>query len=76
MSDTDPYMAPEAEEAQVEETSEPVVEKAEESVPEGSIKEVLEWVDGDVEKAKLALSAETDGENRKTLITKLNEIVD
>lgn len=43
-------------------------------VPEGSIKDVLAWVDGDPAKAKLALEAEEKGEKRSTLITKLNEV--
>jgi hypothetical protein len=43
-------------------------------VPEGSIKDVLAWVDGDPAKAKLALEAEEKGEKRSTLISKLNEV--
>lgn len=59
------YSAPVAEE--------PVVEEP--TVPEGSIKEILAWVGEDTAKAKLALATEEDGENRKTLVTKLNEII-
>jgi hypothetical protein len=89
MSDTDPYAAPEYNEPNVEqadptvdsfnqEVSEEAVEAPqtdEEAVPEGSIKEVLAWVGDDAEKAEKALSAELDGENRKTLVSKLNEII-
>lgn len=82
MSDTDPYMAQNVEEArfEVEAPAEeaPVevapVETASVEVPEGSIKEVLTWVGDDAEKAKAALEAEEKGENRKTLVTKLKEI--
>jgi hypothetical protein len=44
-------------------------------VPEGSIKEVLAWVGDDSTKAQQALSAEQAGEGRKTLVAKLNEII-
>jgi hypothetical protein len=84
MSDTDPYMALDAEETVVETIVEPVQPATEETpaandkieVPEGSIKEVLAWVGEDVDKAKAALEAEEAGENRKTLVTKLKEITD
>lgn len=84
MSDTDPYMAQDAEEPVVETTVEPVQPTTEETpaandkidVPEGSIKEVLAWVGEDMDKAKAALEAEEAGENRKTLVTKLKEITD
>lgn len=84
MSDTDPYMALDAEETVVETTVEPVEPATEETpaandkidVPEGSIKEVLAWVGEDVDKAKAALEAEEAGENRKTLVAKLKEITD
>lgn len=67
------------EEAVVEET---VVEtpKAEEidsnEVPEGTIKEVLDWVGEDVDRAVEALSAEESGERRKTLVKSLEEIIE
>lgn len=82
MSDTDPYMAPEVEVARFDVASvsvEPEVVETpvvQEAVPEGSIKDVLAWVGDDVDKAKRALAAETEGENRKTLVTKLKELTD
>lgn len=58
----------------------PVAEKAEEKsspeVPSGSIKEVLDWVDGDKEKAQQALDAEKAGAERKTLVKELEELLD
>lgn len=59
-----PVVAPEA----------PVTE--EQTVPEGSIKDVLGWVGEDPTKAKAALDAETSGEKRKTLVKELNAILD
>ena len=84
-SDYDPY-APNTEEAKFEVSSfapagepeefqapsEPVTEEA---VPEGSVKEILAWVGEDSAKAKKALEAEEAGEGRKTLVTKLTEII-
>ncbi len=65
----------------VDSFDQPVAEKAveapvteEQSVPEGSIKEVLAWVGDDAAKAQSALTAEKSGEKRTTLITKLNAI--
>lgn len=87
MSVTDPYAAPDApnvEEAKIP-TPEPVVapEKApeapvtaEQTVPEGSIKEILGWVADDPTKARAALTAENTGEKRKTLVKELNAILD
>lgn len=88
MSDTDPYAgpvvenaretAPEKEETPVETPvtapDEPVVETSE--VPEGSIKTVLEWVGDDKDRAQSALDAEKAGQERSTLISKLEEIID
>lgn len=54
-------------------TTAPQIE--EEAVPEGSIKEVLGWVGEDATKAQKALEAEEAGEGRKTLVAKLNEII-
>lgn len=45
-------------------------------VPSGTVKEVLEWVGDDKEKAAQALEAEKDGAKRSTLISTLEEIVD
>lgn len=58
----------------VEAVEAPVTE--EQSVPEGSIKDVLGWVAEDPTKAKAALDAETSGEQRKTLVKELNAILD
>lgn len=82
MSETDPYAAPDVEEAKVfeeapeapkEATEEPV--KIEEAVPTGSIKEVLAWVGDDAEKAQKALDAENSGDKRSSLISKLESII-
>lgn len=61
-------------EAPVEAVEAPVTE--EQTVPEGSIKDVLGWVGEDSTKAKAALDAETSGEQRKTLVKELNAILD
>lgn len=44
-------------------------------VPVGSIKEILEWVGDDKERAAQALAAEVEGDNRKTLTKTLREIL-
>jgi hypothetical protein len=91
MSDTDPYMAPDApnaEEYRYVETpvadsfDQKVDEKPveapvveEQAVPEGSIKEVLAWVGDDTTKAQTALKAEKSGEKRTTLISKLEAVI-
>lgn len=86
MSDTDPYMAPDVEEAKTlptpapEEVATPVVASQTapvapvEEVPAGSIKDVLGWVGEDVTRAQKALDAENDGEKRSTLIAKLEAL--
>lgn len=86
MSETDPYAAV-TEEAHVSSfapageseefaTPAPVAEPVtEEAVPEGSVKDVLAWVGEDSAKAQRALDAENAGEGRKTLVSKLNEII-
>jgi hypothetical protein len=84
MSETDPYAAPEIEEANAEVTAAapaaPVEEPkpaVEEAVPEGSIKEVLAWVGSDTDKAKRALDAENSSDDpRKTLVKSLTELLD
>ncbi len=60
--------------APVEAVEAPVTE--EQTVPEGSIKEVLGWVGEDLTRAKAALDAETSGEKRKTLVKELNSILE
>ena len=44
------------------------------SVPTGTIDDVLDWVDGDPERAAQALEAERAGSNRSSLIAKLEAI--
>lgn len=80
MSESDPYAPPAVEEVKA---SEPApVEKAPEApvaakieVPEGSVKKVLDWVADDATRAQAALDAETAGEKRSSLISKLNSIL-
>lgn len=67
------------EEAVVEETvveTPKTEETASNEVPEGTIKEVLDWVGEDADRAVEALSAEESGERRKTLIKSLEEIIE
>ena len=45
------------------------------SVPTGSIAELLEWVGEDEERAAAALEAELAGHGRKTLVSKLENIL-
>lgn len=74
MSDTDPYAAPVVEEVPAETPLEASV-TAKIEVPEGSVKKVLDWVADDATKAQAALDAEIAGENRSSLISKLNAIL-
>lgn len=56
--------------------SEVEVDDAEPEVPEGTVREVLDWVDGDSEKAQKALDVENAKENpRKSLVSQLEDIV-
>lgn len=67
------------EEAVVEETAvetPETVETVSDEAPEGTIKEVLDWVGEDADKAVEALTAEEAGERRKTLIKALEEIIE
>lgn len=88
MSETDPYMAveyvPTTEEAKTETVVETVDAPQEPQeapvtpeivVPEGSVKKVLDWVSGDRTRAQAALDAETSGDQRSSLIAKLNAIL-
>lgn len=87
MSDTDPYAAPTVEEARVVPAKAPeAVTEAPEAVtaapavetlvvPEGSVKKVLQWVGEDKDRAAKALEVETSGDNRSSLITKLEAII-
>lgn len=46
-------------------------------VPEGTSQEILEWVDGDVNKARKALAVEKKDDNpRESLTGPLNEIIE
>lgn len=45
-------------------------------VPQGTIAEVLDWVDEDPDRAEHALAAEFQGQNRSTLINQLEAIID
>jgi len=45
-------------------------------VPQGTITEVLSWVDGDPQRAQQALEAEQAGANRSTLIASLQAIAE
>lgn len=71
--------APKASEApeKVEETEEPAetVEEAQ-GVPQGSAAEVLEWVGEDKDRAKEALDAEEEGQQRIGLSRKLRELLE
>ena len=65
-------------EVEVDDDAEPEVEvdDAESEVPEGTVREVLDWVDGDAEKAQKALDVENAKENpRKSLVSQLEDIV-
>lgn len=73
MSSTNPYAArPVAKKVEaVEQEVIPEIEK----VPQGTISEVLAWVDEDVDRAQAALDAEKNGAKRVTLISALEDIV-
>ena len=91
MSTTDPYAgpdvcAPNPEALAVNEAfahhTEPAVVAAPvaetsviETVREGSIADVLDWVGEDKDRAARALEAEEAGEKRKTLIGKLKHVI-
>lgn len=44
------------------------------AVPDGSVADVLEWVDGDTARAHQALAAERAGKNRSSLVTQLEQL--
>ena len=47
------------------------------SVPDGNIKEVLDWVDGDKDRARAAVDAEKRSDDpRPTLIHKLKKVIE
>lgn len=79
VSETEEVETPKAAVEEVPEVSEKAAEgpeKAELTVPEGSVKKILEWVGNDKQKAQAALDAEADGDNRSTLISKLKETLE
>lgn len=53
-----------------------VLGTVEESVPAGTINEVLDWVGEDESRARLALRSEEDGNQRVTLMDKLRGLLD
>jgi hypothetical protein len=67
-----PYAAKSSDRVKLVKASEPAVEP----VPAGTAAEILAWVDSDTERAQRALDAEHEGNQRKTLIKKLEEILD
>lgn len=62
----------------VEQIAEPEIVKAAsvEAVPEGSAAKVLEWVGDSRERASAALAAEEAGQGRKTLVAKLQGLLE
>lgn len=76
MSEHDPYAAPENAEPNVsysQTDSTPSDPAA--SVPSGSVKEVIEWIGEDHERAQLALSAEDAEKPRKGVVNYVNELL-
>ncbi|PRY56444.1 hypothetical protein [Glycomyces artemisiae] len=68
--------APAAETATVAETEEAPTEAAD-AVPDGNVSDVLDWVDGDAEKARQALDVERGRERpRAGLVKQLTQIVE
>ena len=53
-----------------------VVEAESSAVPDGTIDEVLDWVEEDPAKAALALEAERAGKNRKGLVEALESVME
>lgn len=43
--------------------------------PAGNVSEVLKWVGDDPERAQVALDAENSGHKRKTLMSKLSDVI-
>lgn len=62
-------------ETPAEETPQTTAAPAVDPVPEGTAKEVLAWVGEDKERAARALVAEVEGNDRKTLVKALREIL-
>jgi aminoglycoside phosphotransferase (APT) family kinase protein len=70
LSKSNPYAAKTKTEAPV---PEPVVETSYE-VPTGSIAKVMDWVDGDSDKARAAYDAETEDKQRSSLLSQLKDL--
>lgn len=70
-------VAPPAEEEKVEaDAAEPAQEEATDEVPSGTTEDVLSWVDGDPERARAALTAESMRDRpRKTLTSALEGLL-
>ena len=76
MSEHDPYAAPENAEPDVIEAvgdTTPVDPAAE--VPSGSVKDVIDWIGEDHERAQLALAAEDAEKPRKGVVNYVNELL-
>lgn len=74
MSKSNPYAAKSSSEREQPEnvaTPEPTSD-----VPSGTVREVLEWVGDDQDRAEQALAAEKEGAKRSTLISELEDILD
>jgi hypothetical protein len=69
---TDPYAAVPWNEDPRNPRRGPIIEP----VPTGSIAAIMRWVGDDLERADRALDAEIDGQNRGTLIAKLEALLD
>lgn len=82
-TDINPYAPFQVEVQNVEVAEAPAVpvapevpaEVLEQTAPEGSIDTVLEWVGDDADRAQIALDAEKGGAKRKTLIAKLEDVI-
>jgi hypothetical protein len=53
----------------------PGVDPAPDEVPDGTIEEVLVWVDADPGRAQVALEAEQAGKQRRTLLAALGDVI-
>jgi hypothetical protein len=62
----------------IEQAAEPVEDPISDviEVPEGSAAKILEWVGEDRERASAALEAEKSGQGRKTLVAKLEGLLE
>lgn len=72
---TETEVADTTEQAQAAADVAPVKTEKVSEVPNGSIKEVKDWVGDDTERAQVALDAENEGNQRSTLITYLEGLL-